>query len=96
MKESSTMETLRDVVERNADKCFQDTDRVTRDAARMTELMDRWLPDQTDHAARVKRNVALNPHLPVVVADGRRIIHASSAPHPGGVSLLFTIVSRDH
>lgn len=85
---------LRSVVLQHADRCFLDTDGVTRDAARMLDIMDSWRPNRSDGEAGVRRNGAFNPELPVVVFAGTRICYPESAEHPGQPALLFTIVAR--
>lgn len=86
--------TLREVVEEQADRCFLDTDGVTRDAGRMRQIMDGWQPGQTDTAAGVRRNNAFDPDLPVVVS-GTHVRYAPGSEHPGQKDILFTLVPRD-
>jgi hypothetical protein len=86
---------LRAVVLRYPDSCFLDTDGVTRDAARMLELMGRWRPQCSDREVGVRRNGAFNPDLHVVVSEDRRIRYPHGAEPPGERGLLFTIVPRD-
>ena len=86
---------LRTVVLEHADLCFRDTDGITRDAARMLEIMDTWQPNRSDAEAGVWRNTAFDPQLRVVVVADAQICYPDSAEHLGQPSLLFTIVSRD-
>lgn len=91
---ANEVRTLRGVVEDNANLCFLDTDGVTRDAARMLQIMDGWQPRQTDTAAGVRRNSAFDPDLPVVVA-GTHVRYPPQSDHPGQKDILFTLVPRD-
>lgn len=86
--------TLRTVVQENAGLCFLDTDGVTRDAARMMQIMDGWQPKQSDSSAGVRRNSAFDPHLPVVVT-GKHVRYPSQTDHPGQTDVLFTLVPAD-
>ncbi|HZU11614.1 MAG TPA: hypothetical protein VFB58_02150 [Chloroflexota bacterium] len=90
-----TTRPLRAVVHDFADRCFLDTDGVTRDAHRMVEIMDGWRPHRSDDRAGVRRNEAFDPDLPVVVEMDTRILHARETEHPGKPDLLFTIVPRE-
>jgi hypothetical protein len=92
---SDTLYTLRQVVEQHRDRCFRDTDGVTRDAGRMLEIMDGWRPNRSDKQAGVTRNRAFDPALLVVVTSDARVSYAAGAAHPGEPSLLFTIVPPD-
>lgn len=83
---------LRAVVLAHADQCFLDTDRITRDATRMLQLMDSWHPNRSDGQAGVRRNEAFDPDLPVVVHDYTRICYQQTEEHRGELALLFTIV----
>jgi hypothetical protein len=85
---------LRTVVCEYADCCFLDTDGVTRDAARMLQIMDAWRPKCSDREAGVRRNVAFDPNLHVVVDADRRICYPDGVEHRGQPALLFTIVPR--
>ena len=67
---------LRVVVLDHADQCFLDTDGVTRDAARMLQIMENWRPQRWDGQARVRRNAAFDPDLPVVVHDHTHLLPA--------------------
>ena len=84
---------LRAVVLAHADQCFLDTDGVTRDAARMLQIMDSWHPNRSDGRAGVRRNVAFDPDLSVVVHDHTRICYRQIEEHRGEPALLFTIVA---
>lgn len=86
---------LRSVVRQHADHCFRDTDGVTRDAARMLEIMSTWRPNRSDWEVGVRRNAAFNPDLQVVVSSDLRISYPQGDEPPGERSLLFTIVPRD-
>ena len=86
---------LRVVVLAHANQCFLDTDGVTRDAARMLQIMENWRPQRWDGQARVRRNEAFDPNLPVVVHDDTRICYPHAVEHRGQPALLFTIVPRD-
>jgi hypothetical protein len=86
---------LRSVVLQHTDHCFLDTDGVTRDAARMLEIMGRWRPHCSDGEAGVRRNSAFNPDLRVVVSSDLRISYPRGDEPSGDRSLLFTIVPRD-
>lgn len=86
---------LRTVVLQYSGQCFLDTDGVTRDAVRMLEIMDGWLPNRSDDEAGVRRNGAFDPNLRVVVVAGMRICNPASVERPGQPALLFTIVPRD-
>ena len=84
---------LRVVVLDHADQCFLDTDGVTRDAARMLQIMDSWHPNRSDGRAGVRRNAAFDPDFPVVVHDHTRICYRQIEEHRGEPALLFTIVA---
>jgi hypothetical protein len=86
---------LRAVVLEHADRCFLDTDGVTRDAARMLEIMGNWRPHRSDGEAGVRRNGVFNPNLRVVVSSDLRICYPRGVEPPGERVLLFTIVPRD-
>src|SRR5437868_1890648 len=83
---------LHAVVQTYADRCFLDTDGVTRDATRMFEIMQRWQPNRSDREAGVRRNSAFDPDLQVVVCAETRICYPEETEHPGQPALLFTIV----
>ena len=89
------MPTLREVVELHRHDCFVDTDRITRDADRMLQLVAAWTANRSDAQAGVTRNHAFNPALPVVVSPAGRIVYAPHAGPPGEPSLLYTIVPPD-
>ncbi len=85
--------TLRRVIEDNSNLCFLDTDGVTRDAARMAQIMDGWHPNRSDSSAGVRRNCAFDPDLPVVVS-GSHVRYPPRSDHPGQKDILFTLVPR--
>ena len=84
---------LRVVVLDHADQCFLDTDGITRDAARILQVMDSWHPNRSDGRAGVRRNAAFDPDFPVVVHDHTRIGYRQIEEHRGEPALLFTIVA---
>ncbi len=86
---------LRAIVLQHPEQCFRDTDGVTRDAARMLEIMSTWRPHCSDGEAGVRRNSAFNPRLHVVVTSDQRICYPHGVEPPGECALLFTIVPRD-
>lgn len=86
---------LRAVVQDHADRCFLDTDGVTRDARRMLEIMNSWRPHRSDGEAGVRRNTAFNPELLVVIIDDSRICYPEETEHPGQPTLLFTMVPEE-
>ena len=83
---------LRTVVLQHADRCFLDTDGVTRDASRMLQIMDGWRPNRSDGEAGVRRNAAFAPDLEVVVTSDLRICYPPDVKRRSGPALLFTIV----
>jgi hypothetical protein len=89
------VQTLRDVVEQHAERCFLDTDGVTRDAQRMIELMEQWTPNRTDRQAGVRHNRVFNPTSIVVVLPDGRICAADETRDQREPALLFSIVAAD-
>ena len=92
---SEVVAPLRVVVLAHADQCFRDTDGITRDAARMVQIMESWHPKRSDGQAGVRRNGAFDPDLPVTVQDDTRICYPHAVEHRGQPTLLFTIVAPD-
>lgn len=91
----SSARPLRAIIEAYADRCFLDTDGVTRDARRMLALLDDWRPNRSDAQAGVRRNRAFDPHLMAVVAADSEIYYAPDSEDTGQLVLLFTLVPPD-